>query len=90
MVPVIKLLSEREDLDLPLKPLVWSLSLGACLGGNMTLVGASANLVTAGSAEHSGFPIKFGQFMRVGVPVTLISVSVATVYCILVYDVIFV
>ena len=38
MVPVVKLLSENESLGLPLKPLVWSLSLGACLGGNLTLV----------------------------------------------------
>lgn len=87
MVPVVRLLSENEDLNLPLKPLVWALSLGACLGGNMTLVGASANLVTAGTAEHEGHPITFKGFMAVGTPITFISVSVATVYCILVYEV---
>ncbi|GMH88688.1 hypothetical protein TL16_g11228, partial [Triparma laevis f. inornata] len=85
MVPVVRLLSENKDLNLPLKPLVWALSLGACLGGNMTLVGASANLVTAGTAEHEGHPITFKGFMAVGTPITFISVSVATVYCIIVY-----
>jgi len=87
MVPVVKLLSENEGLNLPLKPLVWALSLGACLGGNMTLVGASANLVTAGTAEHGGHPISFKDFMKVGTPITFISVAVATVYCIIVYEV---
>ena len=48
MVPVIVQLANDESLGLELGPLIWSLSLGACLGGNMTLVGASANLVTAG------------------------------------------
>tara|TARA_B110000971_G_C19837537_1_gene420992 strand:- start:6 stop:500 length:495 start_codon:yes stop_codon:yes gene_type:complete len=87
MVPVVKVLSQDVELDLPLKPLVWALSLGACLGGNMTLVGASANLVTAGSAEHAGHKLNFREFMKVGVPVSFISVAVASVYCILVYDV---
>ena len=87
MVPVVKLLSEDAALNLPLRPLVWSLSLGACLGGNLTLVGASANLVTAGAAEHAGHPIGFRGFMKVGVPVTFLSVTVATVYCILLYDI---
>ena len=49
---VIKILAEDPSLDLPLKPLVWALSLGACLGGNMTVVGASANLVTVGAAHQ--------------------------------------
>ena len=87
MVPVVKLLSEDPALGLPLEPLVWALSLGACLGGNVTLVGASANLVTAGSAEHAGHKISFKSFMLVGTPVTFLSVCVATAYCILLYDV---
>ena len=74
-------------LGLPLRPLVWALSLGACLGGNMTLVGASANLVTAGVSDQAGHPISFGQFMAVGAPVTFLTVGISTVYCIVVYDV---
>ena len=87
MVPVIKILSENEALDLPLKPLVWALSLGACLGGNMTLVGASANLVTAGAAGQAGHPISFRGFSHVGTPVTFITVAIANVYCVVMYDV---
>lgn len=86
MVPVVKILAENEDLGLPLKPLVWSLSLGACLGGNLTLVGASANLVTVGAAEHCGHRISFWRFMTVGVPVTLVTIAISNVYCVVVYD----
>jgi len=86
LVPVIKILSEHPDLNLPLAPLVWALSLGACLGGNMTLVGASANLVTVGAAEQAGFRISFAQFMKVGAPVTFITVGISTIYCLLLYD----
>jgi hypothetical protein len=63
MVPVILQLS--SSLQLPIKPLIWSLSFGACLGGNMTLVGASANLITAGAAEHCGYKLGFVEFMKV-------------------------
>ncbi len=58
----------------------WALSLGACLGGNGTLIGASANVVTAGFAERSGFPMTFNNFIKVGMPVMIISVAIATVW----------
>jgi phage shock protein PspC (stress-responsive transcriptional regulator) len=58
----------------------WSLSLGACLGGNGTLVGASANLVVAGMAERYGQPISFIEFFKVGFPLMIMSVFIATVY----------
>jgi Na+/H+ antiporter NhaD/arsenite permease-like protein len=87
MVPVVEILANDPDMKLPLKPLVWALSLGACLGGNLTLVGASANLVTAGISEHGGHPITFLKFMKVGAPITFITVICATVYCTLVYQV---
>ena len=87
MVPVVEILAADRRLGLDLKPLVWALSLGACLGGNITLVGASANLVAAGISEHGGHPIGFLQFMKVGAPVTFICVTVATVYCLVVYQV---
>jgi Na+/H+ antiporter NhaD/arsenite permease-like protein len=58
----------------------WALSLGACLGGNMTLVGASANVVVAGIAGSAGHPISFVRFMKYGVPVTLLTVVISMAY----------
>lgn len=61
-------------------PLWWSLALGACLGGNLTLVGAAANVVVASLAESSGYPIRFGLFLRYGIVITLLSLVFASVY----------
>jgi len=61
-------------------PVWWALSLGACLGGNMTLIGASANVVVAGISSRSGHPIGFLRFMKYGVPMTLMSLAISTVY----------
>jgi len=61
-------------------PVWWALSLGACLGGNMTLIGASANVVVAGISSRSGHPIGFGRFLKYGVPVTLMTLAISTAY----------
>jgi Na+/H+ antiporter NhaD/arsenite permease-like protein len=61
-------------------PLWWALSLGACLGGNLTLVGASANVVVAGIAARDGYPIDFFRFLKYGAPVTLMSILISAVY----------
>jgi len=66
-------------------PLWWSLALGACLGGNATLVGASANVVVAGVAERSGYPIRFVDYLRYGVPVVIESLVISTAYIYLRY-----
>jgi len=58
-------------------PLWWALSLGACLGGNLTLIGASANIVTADIAERNGYKIDFFRFMKYGTPVAAVTVIVA-------------
>ncbi|MDR6220883.1 ArsB/NhaD family transporter [Deinococcus soli (ex Cha et al. 2016)] len=58
-------------------PLWWALSLGACLGGNLTLIGASANIVVADIAAREGHPISFGGFMRYATPITVITVLLA-------------
>ena len=58
-------------------PLWWSLSLGACLGGNLTLIGASANIVTADIAERNGYKIDFFRFMKYGTPVAVVTVVMA-------------
>ena len=89
MIPVVVGLSESKDVDLPLQPLVWSLALGACLGGNGTLIGASANVVCAGVAEQHGYKFTFKDFFKVGMPITLVSLLVANVYlliCHVVFD----
>ncbi len=63
-----------------LMPVWWSLALGACLGGNATIVGASANVIVAGVSERSGYPITFKRFLIFGGPVMVGSVLVSTVY----------
>ena len=58
----------------------WALSLGACFGGNATLVAAAANVAAAGMAARSGRPIAFMTFLKIGLPVTLVSMLLATAY----------
>jgi Na+/H+ antiporter NhaD/arsenite permease-like protein len=58
----------------------WALALGACFGGNATLIAAAANVAAAGLAERAGTPIGFMTFLRVGLPVTILSVGLATAY----------
>jgi Na+/H+ antiporter NhaD/arsenite permease-like protein len=82
MIPVVQ---ELGASGMPIEPLWWSLALGACLGGNATIVGASANVVVANLAGRAGEPITFAAFMRYGVPVTAMSLSIATVYVYLRY-----
>ena len=63
-----------------LNVLWWCLSLGACLGGNGTIIGASANVVVIGMAEKRGFPITFIGYMKVAFPLMLMSIAICTVY----------
>jgi len=63
----------------------WALSLGACFGGNATLIAAAANVAAAGLTERAGRPIGFLAFMRVGVPVTVLSLMMASGYVLLRY-----
>ena len=58
----------------------WALSLGACFGGNATLIAAAANVAAAGLTERAGQPIGFMSFLRVGGPVTLVSLIIASGY----------
>ncbi|MCU0678968.1 MAG: ArsB/NhaD family transporter [Planctomycetes bacterium] len=82
MIPLVREMGTTFN---DLNPIWWSLALGACLGGNGTLVGASANLVVAGLAEKSGYHISFKDFMKAGVIVMIISVAVSNVYLLLRY-----
>lgn len=63
-----------------LMPMWWSLALGACLGGNGTAIGASANVIVVGMAEKMGKPISFKKFMLYGMPLMIESVIICTVY----------
>jgi Na+/H+ antiporter NhaD/arsenite permease-like protein len=63
----------------------WGLALAVCLGGNGTLVGAAANLVTAGIAEKSGHKVTFNEFLRYGLPVTFLSLIASSIYIIIRY-----
>jgi Na+/H+ antiporter NhaD/arsenite permease-like protein len=75
MVPLIQQLGQTVDRE----PLIWALALGANLGGNATIVGASANVVVASMSEARGYPITFVQYLRYGVPATLATLVVATI-----------
>jgi len=79
MIPIVVELSQ-SGLGLPLQPITWALAFGACLGGNGTLIGASANVVAAGIAEQQGNPISFNYFFKMGFPCMVVSTLTATVY----------
>jgi Na+/H+ antiporter NhaD/arsenite permease-like protein len=85
MIPLVKNMAPALGGPEALKPMWWALSLGACLGGNGTLVGASANLTVAGLAERAGYPIRFIPFLKVAFGLMLMSVAIATVYLVLRY-----
>jgi Na+/H+ antiporter NhaD/arsenite permease-like protein len=76
MLPVVAQLDAGQPND----AIWWALAMGADLGGNATLIGASANVILAGMAEREGHPISFGRFLRYGVVVTVGTMVVATVY----------
>ncbi|OGO56971.1 MAG: hypothetical protein A2Z32_13385 [Chloroflexi bacterium RBG_16_69_14] len=77
MIPVVQRMGAA---GLPLEPLWWSLALGACLGGNATIVGASANVVVANMAGRAGHPIGFRAFLRYGLVVAVVSLVMSSVY----------
>ncbi len=66
-------------------PLWWALSLGACLGGNLTIIGAAANVIVSETAAVKGHPISFMRFMKYGVIVTFVSLALSSVYLYLKY-----
>jgi Na+/H+ antiporter NhaD/arsenite permease-like protein len=76
MIPVVEQLQGGSDDN----AYWWALSLGACFGGNFTLIAAAANVAAAGMAERAGRPIGFMTFLKVGVPATLVSMLLATGY----------
>lgn len=83
MIPLVQQMGELGINNL--EPLWWSLALGACLGGNGTLIGASANLIVAGLAGKEGYKISFVKFMAIGLPIMVLTVAISTVYVYLRY-----
>ncbi len=82
---MIPLVHEMGNTFSDLNPIWWSLALGACLGGNGTLVGASANLIVAGMAEKSGYKISFLDFIKMGMAVMFITIVIANIYLLIRY-----
>ena len=80
MIPLIKNMAASFGGSEELIPIWWSLALGSCLGGNGSLVGASANLIIAGFAERSGQPIRFLPFMLMAFPLMMLSILISSIY----------
>ncbi|MEA4923168.1 MAG: ArsB/NhaD family transporter [Eubacteriaceae bacterium] len=82
---LIPLIQTMGDSGIDTYPLWWAISLGACLGGNGTLIGASANVVVASISDKNGFPITFRSYLKVGFPTMIFTVAIATVYMLIRY-----
>ncbi len=78
MIPVVQLMMQTSPV--PNNILWWALALGACFGGNLTMIGASANIVSIGMAKQSGVNISFLEFMKTSAIITFVSLCVASAY----------
>ena len=83
MIPLILQMGQMTDMNIT--PLWWALSLGACLGGNGTAIGASANVVAIGIADREGYHISFGHYFKVAFPIMLLTIAISTVYILFAY-----
>ena len=77
---MIPILLAMESTGMDVTPLWWAVSLGACLGGNGTLIGASANVVLSDISKKNGHEITFVQFLKTGYPIMLLTVAIAGLY----------
>ena len=77
MIPVVEQLQDGNNGD---DAYWWALAIGACFGGNATLIAAAANVAAAGMAARAGKPIGFMTFLKAGIPATLVSMLLATAY----------
>lgn len=85
MIPIVLQISDGAGVELG--PLIWALAFGACLGGNGTLIGASANVVMAGMSEEAGYPVSFNEFFKAGFPMMILTTAIVSLYMVLVYSV---
>lgn len=84
MLPVVKFLTDSiPGADNTI--LYWALSIGGCLGGNGSIIGSSASMVTVGLAERLEYPIKFKQFLKKGLPVMLITITISSLYLLFIH-----
>ncbi|MEG1312251.1 MAG: ArsB/NhaD family transporter [Romboutsia sp.] len=77
---LIPLIVTMQAKGIDVLPLWWAASLGACLGGNGTLIGASANIVLANVGQKHGYPITFKDYFKIGFPLMILSIIISTVY----------
>ncbi len=77
---LIPLILTMQTKGIDVLPLWWAISLGACLGGNGSLIGASANVVLSNVGSKHGFPITFKNYFKVGFPLMILSIVLSTVY----------
>lgn len=77
LIPLVQALGQG---GMDIEPLWWAISLGACLGGNGTLIGASANVVLSGISNRHGHPITFASYLKVGFPLMLVSVVISMLF----------
>ncbi len=82
LIPLIQAM-EMEGIDV--WPLWWAVSIGACFGGNGTIIGASANVVLTGIASRKGYNITFIEFMKIGMPMMLMSIVLSTIYLLIIF-----
>ena len=82
---LIPLIQQMQEAGLDVWPLWWAVSIGACFGGNGTIIGASANVVLTGIANRKGYLITFMDYMKVGLPMMLMSVVLATIYLLVLF-----
>ncbi len=80
MIPLIQSMAPQFGGPEAIQPLWWALALGACLGGNGSLIGASANLTVAAFAERAGQSIRFLTFMKLAFPIMIVTIGIAHVY----------
>jgi Na+/H+ antiporter NhaD/arsenite permease-like protein len=78
MIPMLQEMGQLSGVNL--EPIWWSLALGACLGGNGTLIGASANVIVAGIAEKNGIELTFRQFFKLAFPLMIVSILISHLY----------
>jgi len=78
MIPVAKIVA--TNLGMPMYPFLFGLLIGTCLGGNITPIGASCNVVTVGILRKQGYHVKFSEFVKIGLPFTIIAVLLGSLF----------
>jgi len=78
MIPVAKIVA--SNLGMSMYPFLFGLLIGTCLGGNITPIGASCNVVTIGILRKEGYQVRFSEFVKIGLPFTVIAVLIGSLF----------